>query len=248
MKILSIILLIVASNVVLASDITERKEHIKSMEQKTSKESQDRKNRSESILKTQNVPINAHLPYIEDSSEALVRKVDEVAIRAMALLVVAVKAEGLQQEIVESLAGNYQLEKDFSPNENIFIGNPEPTQHDKTQFIWRYEAAWVLLWALGYVEELKPPAEICNVPASVSFLQKRSREQFIADSKLRPITDILDQNDLIYRYHWAVVNARVNGLKIPVEIDTSVVLERHYVLNWLIGYMEQDWDDISTDT
>ncbi|MGO7286211.1 DUF4272 domain-containing protein, partial [Rhizobium ruizarguesonis] len=24
--------------------------------------------------------------------------------------------------------------------------------------------------------------------------------------------------------------------------------ERHYALNWLTGYMDQDWDDISTDT
>jgi hypothetical protein len=98
------------------------------------------------------------------------------------------------------------------------------------------------------VEELKPPTEICDVPASVSLLQQRSRKQFIEESKLRPIAAILDQNDLIYRYHWAVVDARVNGLKMPEKIDASVVLERHYVLNWLIGYMEQDWDDISTDT
>lgn len=218
------------------------------MEVKVSKEAQDRKNRSESILSAKNVPINAHLPYIEDSSEALVRKVDDVALRAMALLVVAVKAEGLEQHIVDILVENYQLASVFSPNEKKFIGNPNPSQHDKTQFVWRYEAAWVLLWALGYVEELKPPTEICDVPASVSFLQQRSREQFIKDSKLRSITDILDQNDLIYRYHWAVVDARVNGLKIPAEIDASVVLERHYVLNWLIGYMEQDWDNITTDT
>jgi hypothetical protein len=27
-----------------------------------------------------------------------------------------------------------------------------------------------------------------------------------------------------------------------------VVYERHYALNWLTGYMDQDWDDISTDT
>ena len=248
MKLLSIILLVILSGVVMASDLNERKEHIKAMEVKISKESQDRKNRSESILRLQKVSINRNLPYIEDSSEALVRKVDEVALRAMALLIVAVKAEGLEQEIVDKLVKNYQLENVFSPNEKIFIANPESSQHDKTQFIWRYEAAWVLLWALGYVEELNPPTEICDVPASVSFLQQRSREQFISDSKLRPITDILDQNDLIYRYHWAVVDARVNGLKIPTEIDTSVVLERHYVLNWLIGYMDQEWDDISTDT
>lgn len=248
MKILSVILLIILSNLVMASGISERKEHTNKMEQKVSQEAQDRKTHSESILSERKVPINSHLPYIEDSSEALVRKVDEVALRAMALLIVAVKAEGLEQDVVEELVENYQLEDIFTSNEKAFIGNLEPSQHDKTQFIWRYEAAWVLLWALGYVEELKPPTEICDVPASISFLQKRSREQFIEDSKLRVISDILDQNDLIYRYHWAIVDARVNGLSIPEKIDTSVVLERHYALNWLIGYMDQDWDDVSTDT
>jgi hypothetical protein len=145
MKILSIILLVYLSNAVMASDLNERKEYIKSMEQKTPKEAQDRKNRSENILRTQQVPVNTHLPYIETSDEALVRKIDEVALRAMALLVVAVKAEGLEQEIVEKLVGSYQLADVFSPNEKEFIYNPEPSQHDKTQFIWRYEAAWVLL-------------------------------------------------------------------------------------------------------
>lgn len=38
----------------------------------------------------------------------------------------------------------------------VFINNPEPSQFDKTQFIWRYEAAWVLLWALGYVSDMTP--------------------------------------------------------------------------------------------
>nr|WP_246762835.1 DUF4272 domain-containing protein [Rhizobium sp. NZLR1] len=28
----------------------------------------------------------------------------------------------------------------------------------------------------------------------------------------------------------------------------GAVYARHYALNWLIGYMDQDWDDISTDT
>ena len=166
----------------------------------------------------------------------------------MALLVVAVKAEGLEQEIVENLVKGYQLENVLSPNEIKFIKDKSPSDHDKTQFIWRYEAAWVLLWSLGYVEELPYPNSICDVPAAVTFMQERNKEQFIKDANLRPITEILNEADLIYRYHWAIVDARVNGNVTPSEIDSSVVLERHYTLNWLIGYMDQEWDDISTDT
>ena len=72
--------------------------------------------------------------------------------------------------------------------------------------------------------------------------------QFIEDSELRPIADILDQVDLIYRYHWAVRNARLKGQQIPADLDPDVTVERHHALNWLIGYLEQAWDDVSTDT
>lgn len=248
MKILLIILISFFSGNVVALDLEERKERIKKMEAKTSKEASARKARSEVILKQQDVPINEHLPYIEDASEALIRTKEEVALRAMVLLIVAVKAEGLEQEIVENLIKGYSLTDVLSPKEKAFILNPEPSQFDKTQFIWRYEAAWTMLWSLGYVEKLQPPTSICDVPVAVKFLQDRSREEFINDAKLRSISELLDANDLIYRYHWAVVDARVNGLKIPSEIDSSVVMERHYALNWLIGYMDQDWDDVSTDT
>ena len=232
----------------LASDIEARKEHIKRMEAKISKEAADRKARSEALLKERNVPVNQYLPYIDDSTEALIRTKEEVALRAMALLVVAVKAEGLEQDIVNEIIENYDLAAALTPDEKRFIQDPNPTQFTRTQFVWRYESAWVLLWALGYVDELAPPTSICDVPAAVTFMQQRTRAEFIADAKLRSISDILDANDLIYRYHWAVVEARISGLQIPSEIDSSVVMERHYALNWLRGYMDQEWDDISTDT
>ncbi|WP_079688608.1 DUF4272 domain-containing protein [Ohtaekwangia koreensis] len=31
-------------------------------------------------------------------------------------------------------------------------------------------------------------------------------------------------------------------------LNSSVVFERHYSLNWLIRYMNQDWDKVTTDT
>jgi len=248
MKILSTIVLIFVESAASATDLVERREHIRNMENKVTVESSERKIRSERLLKELNVPTISHLPVIVDSSVALKRSKEEIALRAMTLLIVAVKAEGLEQEIVEKLIKDYELSNELTPKEKKFTDNPSPSQFDKTQFIWRYESAWVLLWALGYVQVLSPPTQICDVPRAVSFMQQRNRDQFIRDSKLRSISEILDETDLIYRYHWAVVDARVNGLQIPNEIDSSVVLERHYALNWLIGNIDQEWDDISTDT
>lgn len=79
-------------------------------------------------------------------------------------------------------------------------------------------------------------------------MHDRSVEQFRSDAVLRPVSQILDEADLIYRYHWAVVDARVNSKDTPAGLEGGVVYERHYSLNWLIGYMDQEWDEITTDT
>ena len=34
----------------------------------------------------------------------------------------------------------------------------------------------------------------------------------------------------------------------PSKDYSGVVMERHYALNWLIGYSDQEWDDVTTDT
>jgi hypothetical protein len=123
-----------------------------------------------------------------------------------------------------------------------------PSQHDRVQFFWRYEAAWTLLWAMGFVAQLGKPAQICDVEFAAGTVTERTTSQFIEDSKLRPIADILDQADLIYRYHWAVRDARIEGLQVPAALNPDVTDERHHALNWLIGCGEQAWDDVSTDT
>lgn len=211
-------------------------------------EAQVRKASSMAILKSEDVPLIEHLPAIESEAESTRRTTEEVATRALALCVVAVKGEGLEQEIVEHIIKDYGLAGGFTPNEQKFIKDPKPSQHDRIQFAWRYECYWVMLWALGFIERLGRPDTICDVKQAVMIMQQNGRDGFMKMAKLRPQSEILDAADLIYRYHWAVVDARVNGREAPAGLDGGVVMERHYALNWLIGYMDQDWDDVSTDT
>lgn len=232
-----------------ASTLEDRKAAIKNMETYTPSEEQiQRKVRSESILKAENVPYIEHLPVIESEAEANIQEENEVELRALCLVVVAVKGEGLEQEVVDDLVSRYGLVKYLTPKERAFIDNPTPTQHDKVQFVWRYESAWVMLWALGFIEELPRPDQIADVPKLAEIVRSNTTESFQAKGKLRKPSELLDQTDLIYRYHWAVTDARINGRESPAGLDGSVVYERHYSLNWLIGYMDEEWDDISTDT
>lgn len=213
-----------------------------------SAEALHRKEHSEAALRNEGVPVNPHLPVIETEAESKRRSPDQVAYRALALLVVAVKGEGLEQDIVQRVIKDYGLQVHFTPKEQAFIATASPSQADYVQFSWRYEAAWTLLWALGFVDDLGKPTSICDVPRAVTFMKERSTEEFVEQSRLRTQRELLDKADLVYRYHWAVVSARINGRPSPAGLEPGVTLERHYALNWLVGYMNQDWDHVSTDT
>lgn len=231
-----------------APSLNGRKEKIKAMENAASPEALQRKERSETVLRSEGVPVNKFLPVIETEKTAKRRTKEEVAYRALALLVVAAKGGGLEQALVEKFIADYGLRRHFTPKETVFLKTASPSEDELNEFVWRYEAAWVMLWALGYVEKLEKPIATCDVTRAVRFMRERSTKQFLADAKLRSAGEILDQADRIYRYHWAVVDARVSGKNAPADLEPGVAMERHHALNWLFGYMDQDWDDITTDT
>ena len=136
----------------------------------------------------------------------------------------------------------------FLPTEQAFIDNAEPSYHDLIDTSWRYEGAHVLLCAFGVYPDIGRPDAITDVPLLATTLRDLGPEGLRATAKLRPQSQLLDAADLMYRYHWAVIQAGLDGHPMPSGLDPGVVYQRHYALNWLIGYMDQAWDDISTDT
>jgi len=211
-------------------------------------EAQARKARSIAILKKEGVPFIEHLPVIETEAEAKRRSTEEVALRAIALCIVSLKGEGVENEEIHKLVRKYNITNTFSPEESQFIDNPSPTKHNRVQFGWRYECYWVMLWALGFVDDLSRPDKVCDVAKAVSLLRGLGRERFLKKAKLRPARETLDAADLIYRYHWAAREATIKNQPPPGGLDPGVVQERHHALNWLIGYSDQEWDDVTTDT
>jgi Domain of unknown function (DUF4272) len=219
-------------------------------------ETLQRKHRSEKILRAEGVPINDWLPRIESEAEADFRIVEEVALRAMALCLVAVKGEGLLQvspeevqTVVQRILSQFRVESRLSAKEREFVFGPTPGQQVTVQFTWRYEALWVLLWALGFVEELGRPDTQCDVPKAVSLIRGLGHDAFVQQSKLRAQAELLDAADLIYRYHWAIREFhQLRGQEPPANLNPGVVMERHHALNWLIGSGGDDWDTVDTST
>jgi hypothetical protein len=91
------------------------------------------------------------------------------------------------------------------------------------------------MWALGYTDSLGRPDSGVEVKQVVAPLSQRTLEQFTADAQVRTTAEILDEADLIFRYQWAVNDARKHGKSAPAGLDRSIVQQRQDMLNWLVG-------------
>lgn len=210
-----------------------------------------RKERSEKILEENNVKINRNLPCIESENETTLRSPKEIAQRVSALAVVNLVAfNSISPEEATEYLQNYGLWDFTTDNEKEFLA--DPTDDKKANESWKCEGIWVLMWALNKIDTLDFPDEFCDLenidPDNYPVGQDKDPNVFI-DSivSIRSKSEILDANDLYYRFNWACVDERINGRQIE-EINPGIVYERQYALNWLINYMEQDWDYVTCDT
>lgn len=207
-----------------------------------------RKARSESLLDTQGFQINRGLPLIGVEGDEKSRSVEDVAYRALCLLPIAGRGCGLEPDDEATMVENHSLSTHFTPAERAYINDPSPPDPVRIQFCWQFESAWVLLWALGYIDEgLSPPKEVCDVHRAYEIAADRPGDSFLNEAKPIAFTDILDQADLAYRMHWAVRQAWLTGEELLDGLNPSIIYERHYALNWLIE-PDVDWDEVQTDT
>ncbi len=208
----------------------------------------DRKARSEAVLTAAGVPVLGSLPVIETEAGSLRRTEREVAERMIALAIVAVKGETGDHQMGLGLIDQFGARDFLSPDEAAFMADPAPSEDTRIQMSRRYEGCWLLMWSLGLIGDAGPPSDIADVPLLAETLRDLGTQGIMAKARLRPQAEILDAADLIYRQHWATRNAELEGQEPPPGLDGGVVMERHYTLNWLIGYMGQAWDAVSTDT
>ncbi len=228
-------------------ELETRKQAIQAIEDSATEESIARKERSIAILKAEGIPFIKHLPVIETEVQSIRRSKEEILKRAIALMIVGFKGDIQDHDLTVSMVEALGADAYFTPEELAFVHNPAPTEHDSIQLSWRSEGALVMLWAAGLIDDLGRPDKVADVLQIDRLVGDVGFEELMRKAKPRSQAEILDAADLIYRYHWAIVQARLDSEEIET-LDADVVFERHYALNWLIGYMGQDWDDISTDT
>lgn len=221
------------------------------------KDPEARKAASIAKLQAENIPAIDWLPVIESVDKARIRSAEEIARRAIACLI-TIQAACEQNEDnyddegaawCHGLLEQYNVADEITANERAILAK-QGSEQDIINMVWKYEAYWTLLWALGIVEKLDYPDHIVDCQFAIDAVASCDDfADFMAKTRLRDIEEILDETDLIYRYHWACVDARINGREMPGGLLESVVMERHAGLNWLIGaYDSDDWDNVPVHT
>lgn len=206
-----------------------------------------RRERSRLVIAELGAPFLEDLPVVEDAKTIEPRPAKEIAGRAIAVAIAAVKGEGLEQNRVEEIVEQLEARALLTPDERKFVFDPAPTDKDRAKFGWRYEGLDVLLWALGFRDSLPAAHTIMDPATDVGIVRKNAAAGLIAKAKPRTMDELLDMADLYYCLHWAAIELRIHG-KTNERVNEEIIMERHYALNWLIRYMDQDWDHVTTDT
>ncbi len=219
------------------------------------KTAEQRKAESIKKLTQQNIPYIDWLPYIETADDAVYKTKEAIAKRAIACLISIQAACDRDNGIYTSesaqwcldLIEQFELGQVLTPNE-VMILNNEGSKQDVINMIWKYEAYWSLLWALGLVEALDFPNDTIDCEFAINVVaQCETFDDFMQLATLRDLETVLDEADLIYRYHWACVNARINQQETPSAMIASVVSERRAGLDWLFRH-DADWNNPELST
>ncbi len=215
-----------------------------------SKTAQQRKDQTERYLKSLNIPVNKHLPCIEGENDVKLRDGKEIAARILILVYLAYVAEvpDERENVIDFLKSNALWEQ-VSQDEKELYQKEVLTNQEAVNISWRTEAIWLLLWTISKVQKLELPQEQVEINEILARLPKflTSPNKFIENAVLRPTSEILDASDLIYRLHWAARETDLKKQPMPASLNLSIVMERHYAINWVTFYGDE-WDDILTDT
>lgn len=218
----------------------------------------DRKARSIAVCKAKGIPFIEHLRAAVYESECRIPSKEDILHRAAAVFAACVYAEvhtsgqyeepkEAAKEMTEELDKRYGINAWLSPKEQAYLEGKLDDAASHNRFGWRYECCAVLLWALS-LYELGDPDEICDASKLGAIMWNNDFDSLMEKAQLRSKEELLDRQDLIFRYDWACVDARIHGKELTA-VSGDIVYEWHYALNWLVGAEGiTDWDGVRTTT
>jgi Domain of unknown function (DUF4272) len=206
-----------------------------------SEDSIRRRGRSRALLEREGVPCRDGLPLLPGEDEAVFPTAEAVALRALALLLIAGEATGMRPDLVDRLIDLYF--PTFSPAEWHFFESPERDPAETLELGWRFEAALPLLWAAGLAPDLPRPEAQAEPFDLLKLVAPFPRDELLARASLRDPAELLDSADLHLCWDdcWHV--ARFEQRPTPARLDGAVVTERRRAFAWLLQG-GGEWDSV----
>lgn len=201
------------------------------------------KTQSEQYLERRGVAINPALPLIELPQAAMASGRD-VRLRCLALSGVCAVAYGAPREAVRSWTTEHGIDGVLSDTERSFLQLPNTTE---TEVRLQPEAIWELAW----VAELIPAVDHFTGCSDelVHMVPKVGEDPsaFLADARIRDNAAIWSEADFLYRLHWAVRDASLQGRPTPTRLPEYVSRNRLRAINWVLG-PSVGWDQVDVST
>ncbi len=135
------------------------------------------KQKSIEQLQEEGIRYIEHLPALFDVEEVQMRTTEEIAKRFIAAILVTTMCFEIQNgtkdenmEWLENMFKKFSIQTDdlTEKEKNILYG--EPTGQDLVNGTWKYEAEWILFWALGFSDEIGFPDSIAPTNSMIQFL------------------------------------------------------------------------------
>ena len=185
------------------------------------------------------------LPLLGDEDVAWVRPAGDVVARCHAIAASLGVEQGADAgEILEELR-EHDLERFLAgPERDLVLHRAGERSLDEAaveqaeiDVSWRQEALWALLWALAFVDELRPDEECGDESAYERMAPEMDPAQTVEGIELRPVEELAAELDFHYCWHWQLRHA---------QQDEDLVRERRLALEWL--FTDEEWEQITLDT
>lgn len=207
----------------------------------------DLKAESEASLKGRGFPVNPQLPQIEELAELHIASSLDVRRRCLILASVCGRAYGAPYDLVVPWLDNHGLREFCTATEVKLIDEKKPSEAQKAPFRPQPEALWEFAWVLKMipaVDHFKPCSD-----RLVHMFPKPGEDPtvFLTATEMQDAQALHREADHLYRIHWAVRDAALNGRKPPTGQDEYATLYRLQAINWTMR-SDIPWDEVDVST
>lgn len=215
-------------NSTLLNYVPFEKFELSSKNKEISDEQITRRERTRNLMLGRYIYVPADYPVIEGETKAKCRSAEEIAERAVALMIVSAYSEYRIREdadyeeaynFASQIIKKYDADKMFSPKERKYLSNQDPTREELIAHAWQYESIYVMEWALG----LLAGAENEALPKALSENKKEDLYNVSVEDKkdVSPVaqnTKGTSNNALAKNWNMASSESGVDKLDFPDHV------------------------------